>query len=104
MDLRNRWGGRGGAGWWGAGVSAQGGPAWPIPSPSSRQPEKRAGRGGSSRNDLPRLEADRPVCSAERRATGAGEEPGHGVSSIPEPEVPPPEADLLLEAVDSSCD
>ena len=41
------------------------GPACPIPSPSSRQPLKRAEWDGSSGNALSPLEAAREACSAD---------------------------------------
>ena len=45
--------------------------AWSIPSPSSRRPDQRAGRDGSSGGDLPPLEAAREVCSAAETDDGA---------------------------------
>ena len=57
--------------------------AWPIPSPSSRRPDQRAGRDGSSGDDLPPLEAAREVCSADGPDDGErGKSQAHG-SSIP---------------------
>src|ERR1700761_791788 len=62
----------------------------PIPSPSSRQPKKRAEPDGSSRSDLLRLDPSGEVCSADGRDDGKGMR--SQASPIPEPEVPPPEA------------
>ena len=66
--------------------------AWAIPSPSSRRPDQRAERDGSSGGDLPPLEAAREVCSADGADDGAREGARPRASSIPEPEAPPPEA------------
>ena len=52
-----------GAGW--SAPRAQGWRPGPIPSPSSRRPDQRAERDGSSGNDLPPLDAAREVCSAD---------------------------------------
>jgi hypothetical protein len=59
-----------------------------IPSPSSRRPEKRAERDGSSGTLFRRL--TRPGTSARLtgRTTAMPDEPGQGSSSIPEPEYP----------------
>jgi hypothetical protein len=74
-------------------ASAYSGPVWAIPSPSSRQPDKRAEWDGSSGNDLPPLETAREVCSADGPDDGdPGGNQAQGASSIPEPEAPPPEA------------
>ena len=64
------------------------GPGWAIPSPSSRRPDQRAERDGSSGNALPPLEAAREVGSADGPDDG---DPGRSrsrASSIPEPECP----------------
>jgi hypothetical protein len=72
---------RGEWGWWGGGVGARARlrtrVAWagPIPSPSSRQPHKRVGRGRVKRHDLPPLDPNRMVCSADGPDDG---DPGRG--------------------------
>ena len=66
---------------------AQGASAWPIPSPSSRQPNKRAGRDGSSAR-VSRLR--RPGRSA--RLSGGTTVAGEARPPSQSPEVPPPEA------------
>jgi hypothetical protein len=66
---------------------AQGTSAWPIPSPSSRQPNKRAGRDGSSAR-VSRLR--RPGRSA--RLSGGTTVAGEARPPSQSPEVPPPEA------------
>jgi hypothetical protein len=72
------------------------GGGWPIPSPSSRRPDQRAERDGSSGNDLPPLEATREVCSADGPGDGTRDGarpkgPLHpGAGSAPAGGRPPP--------------